>query len=255
MRHLSPYRDEYAEFSLKQASETELGEELAYIDIILLAVLVGFIFWRLWGVLGRREGHEHPTEGFGGRGTPASRRDSAQGTDNVVTMPGARDHAPSTDFSAIAPEGSDLAQGLTEVQLADRFFDPGQFLNGAKQAYEMIVTAFAAGDRRELKPLLADEVYDDFDGALRAREAEGQKVEMTFIGIDDAKITAAEMRGRMAEITVKFVSEVISLTKNDEGIVIEGDPTTVRKVTDIWTFARDTSSNDPNWLLIATDEG
>lgn len=236
--------------SASKGKGKKLGESLAYIDIIVLAGLAAFIIWRLWGVLGRREGHENPTE-FTGR-APASSR---SGNDNVVTMPGAREAATPADFSAIAPEGSALAQGLTEVQLADRHFDPQGFLQGARQAYELIVTAFAVGDRRELRPLLSDEVYADFDGALRAREGEGQKVEMTFIGIDVAKLTAAQMRGRIAEVTVKFVSEVISLTKNADGIVIEGDPTTQRKVTEIWTFSRDTTSSDPNWLLIATDEG
>ena len=229
-----------------------MGDNLAYIDIILLAGLAAFIIWRLWGVLGRREGHENPTDVFGARGAPTGQR---SGNDNVVRMPGAGDGASPTDFGSIAPEGSDLAQGLTEVQLADRNFDPATFIGGARQAYEMIVTAFAAGDRRELRPLLSDEVYDDFDAALHGRESEGQIVEMTFIGVDDARITGAAMRDRMAEITLKFISEIISLTKNSDGIVIEGDPSTQRKVTDIWTFARDTSSTDPNWLLIATDEG
>ena len=241
------------EFSLNRQANwagRKLGDNLAYIDIIVLAGLAAFIAWRLWSVFGRREGHENPTE-FGSRpssGTPT-------GNDNVVPLPGARDMGGPADFNAIAPEGSDLAQGLTEVQLADRTFNPTTFLMGARQAYEMIVTAFAAGDRRELRPLLSDEVYGDFDSALRAREDEGQRVEMTFIGIDDARLTGATMRGRIAEITVKFVSEIISLTKNADGVVIEGDPMTQRKVTEVWTFARDTSSSDPNWLLIATDEG
>ncbi len=229
-----------------------MGSELAYIDILLLAVLAGFIVWRLRGVLGRREGHEQPTSDpfgrrrHGGRGKPNS-------NDNVRHMPGAKSEAQA--FSHIAPEGSALAQGLMEVQLADRQFNVDQFLDGARGAYEMIVTAFAGGDRGALRPLLSDEVYDDFNGALDAREGEGQTVESSFIGLNEARITAAEMRGRMAELTLRFVSELISLTKNADGIVIEGDPSTVRKVTDVWTFARDTSSANPNWLLIATDEG
>jgi predicted lipid-binding transport protein (Tim44 family) len=229
-----------------------LGENVVPIDIIILAALAGFIIWRLWGALGRREGHENPTDAFGGRGAPSSER---TGGDNVVPLPETRDMRGPADLGAFAEEGSDLAHGLTEVRLADRTFDPSGFLGGARQAYEMIVTAFAAGDRAELKPLLSDEVYDDFDHALRAREAEGQRVDMTFIGLDEAELTAAGTRGRMAEVTVKFVSEIVSYTKNADGVVIEGDPTTQRKVTDVWTFARDTSSTDPNWLLVTTDEG
>lgn len=225
---------------------------MAFIDFIVLGGLAAFIIWRLYGVLGRREGHENPTDLFSGRRAPADQRG---GNDNVVQMPGNPDRAVSADLASAAPEGSDLAEALMEVQLADRRFDVSSFVAGARQAYEMIVTAFAAGDRRELRGLLSDEVYDDFDSALRAREDEGQTVETTFIGIDDAEFTAAGMRGRMAEVTIRFVSEIISLTKNNDGVVIEGDPTTIRKVTDVWTFARDTSSTDPNWLLIATDEG
>lgn len=227
-----------------------MGNPLAYIDIILLAVLAGFIIWRLRSVLGRREGHEQPTaDPYTARGS----RSAKGGGDNVVHLPGASSSG--AGFGHIATEGSELAQGLTEVQLADRQFDVDGFLEGARQAYEMIVTAFAAGNRQELRPLLSDEVYDDFDDVIHSRETDGHEVETTFIGIDDAKLKVAGMRGRMAELTVKFVSELISLTKNADGVVIEGDPSTVRKVTDIWTFARDTSSPDPNWLLIATDEG
>ncbi len=223
---------------------------MAY-DIIFIAVLAAFIIWRLYGVLGRREGHEQPTspEPFARRGGSSN--------DNVVPLPGAaqQDANAHEGFGHIAEDGSELAQGLTEISLLDHSFNADQFLQGARGAYEMIVDAFAAGDRKTLRPLLSDEVYGDFDGALHTREMEGQRVETDFIGIEDAKITAAGVRGRVAELTIRFVSELISLTKNSDGIVIEGDPTTVRKVTDIWTFSRDMTSNNPNWLLIATEEG
>ncbi len=221
----------------------------------MLAALAGFIIWRLRGVLGRREGHEQPTtldQRRGGR-RQGGHPNGGSG-DNVLRMPGAANDAAAGGFSHIAPDGSELAQGLTEIQLADRHFNVDGFIEGARGAYEMIVTAFATGDRHALRPLLSDEVYEDFEGALLSRESEGKTVESTFIGINDVKIAAAEMRGRMAELTLRIVSELISLTKNADGIVIEGDPSTVRKVTDIWTFARDTSSANPNWLLIATDE-
>jgi len=230
---------------------------VAYFDILILAGLAAFIIWRLHGVLGRREGHEQPMKPRSADQFGRSDEGASANGDNVVPLPGAasRDANAPEDFSKIAPAGSDLAQGLTEVQLADRGFRADGFLEGARGAYEMIVTAFAGADRRALKPLLSDEVYGDFDSALHNREAEGQRVETTFIGIEDARITGAGMRGKMAELTIRFVSELISLTKNSDGIVIEGDPTTVRKVIDIWTFSRDTSSGNPNWLLIATEEG
>lgn len=222
------------------------------VDIIILAALAGFVIWRLMAAFGTREGHEHPT------GDPFTTRREGRtgarsGKDNVVQMPGTQ--AQPSNFAHVAPEGSPLSQGLMEIQLADRSFSPDTFLSGARQAYEMIVTAFANADRRSLRPLLDDETYDDFDAALRAREQEGQRVEMTFVGLESSRIIEATLRGSIAEVTVKFISEIISLTKNADGIVIEGDPQTVRKVTDVWTFARDTHSTDPNWLLVATDEG
>ncbi len=215
------------------------------LDIIFLIVIVGFIGWKLFGALGTRTGHENPDPLARARhGAP-----KAEGaSDNVVNMPGAKRE------SAAAPPDSAAGQGILAIQLADRSFDPAGFLTGARQAYEMIVESFAEGNRRKLRPLLSDEVYNDFDAALRNREEKQQRIESTFIGIDDAKITSAALNGTWAEVVVKFVSEIISVTKNADGAVIEGDPTSVRKVTDIWTFSRDTRSSDPNWVLIATDE-
>ncbi|MBN4046589.1 Tim44 domain-containing protein, partial [bacterium AH-315-P15] len=215
-----------AKFSLNGRGQSELDGQLPFIDILVLAALAGFIIWRLRGVLGRREGHEQPNPNpFGGRrqSRKRGRREGGSG-DNVVPLPGAENDAAAAKFEHIAPQGSELAHGLTEVQLADRQFDVDGFLSGARQAYEMIVTAFAGGDRPALRPLLSDEVYGDFDSALDARESEGQTVESTFIGLNEAELTGAEMRGHMAELTIRFVSELISLTKNTEGVVIEGDP-------------------------------
>lgn len=216
------------------------------LDYIILAAVIGFIWWRLFAVLGRRTGHENTNlDPLGSR----SRTGTAPAKDNVVNMPGTAREA-----DTAAPAGK-AGQGILDIQLADRNFNPAQFLGGAKQAYEMIVTAFAEGNRRDLRSLLSDEVFDDFDRAIRAREDAGQRVESTFIGIEDAAIAGAELNsGRYAEVTVKFVSEMITVTKNSDGAVIEGDPTTARKVTDIWTFSRDTKSADPNWVLISTDE-
>ncbi|MCC2113637.1 MAG: Tim44 domain-containing protein, partial [Hyphomicrobiales bacterium] len=117
----------------------------------------------------------------------------------------------------------------------------------------MIVTAFAEGDRRTLKQLLSREVFDGFVGAIADRESRGGTVESTFIGIDKAEIVEAEMRGRTANITVRFVSQLISATRDKSGAVIDGDPNAIADVTDIWTFSRDTNSRDPNWKLVATE--
>jgi predicted lipid-binding transport protein (Tim44 family) len=138
---------------------------------------------------------------------------------------------------------------------ADPKFDAKHFVTGARSAYEMIVTAFAEGDRRALKDLLSRDVYDGFDGAITDREKKGNKVETRFVAIESADITGAEMRGRSAQVTVRFVSQLVSVTRDAQGVVVDGNPDKVTDVTDVWTFARDASSRDPNWKLVATEGG
>ncbi|HLF21451.1 MAG TPA: Tim44/TimA family putative adaptor protein, partial [Aestuariivirga sp.] len=144
--------------------------------------------------------------------------------------------------------------GLERLAKTDPQFSPKSFIDGARIAYEMIVDAFARGDKTALKPLLARDVYDGFAKAIDAREAEGQKLESRFVGIDKAEFAAVDLNGKRAAITVKFVSELISATLSKSGAVIEGDPKQVREIADVWTFERDVGSRDPNWKLAATDE-
>src|SRR6185295_5055213 len=122
-------------------------------------------------------------------------------------------------------------------------------------AYEMIVTAFAHGDRDTLQHLLSDEVYATFEKAIKGREAKKERVEFTFLALKSARITAADMKGRTADVTVTFESEVMMAGYDPDGALIEGDPKTPREVTEVWTFARDTQSGDPNWMLVATASG
>ena len=126
------------------------------------------------------------------------------------------------------------------------------FLKGARAAYEIIVTAFAEGNRKTLKDLLSREVYDGFAGAISERESRGEQIDQSFVGIKSADIVEAELKNGMAQVTVKFVSELISATRDKAGEVIAGDPKRIKEVTDIWTFAREVASRDPNWKLIAT---
>src|SRR5665213_2942076 len=138
---------------------------------------------------------------------------------------------------------------------ADGNFDHKHFLAGARAAYEMIVNAFAEGDRRTLKNLLSREVYDGFEAAITEREKRGETVESRFVSIDNAEITAAELRGRTAQLTVRFQSKLVSVTRDKDGNAIDGSADKVTDVTDVWTFARDLSSRDPNWKLVATEAG
>jgi predicted lipid-binding transport protein (Tim44 family) len=137
----------------------------------------------------------------------------------------------------------------------DKSFDVKQFIAGARAAYEMIVTAYATGDRRSLKGLLEREVYDGFDAIIRQRETRGETVETRFVSIDASEIINAQLRGKMAHLTLRFVSQLVSATRNRNGNVIDGSADTVTSVTDIWTFARDVTSRDPNWKLVATEGG
>jgi predicted lipid-binding transport protein (Tim44 family) len=227
--------------------------------IIFLALAV-FIFLRLRSVLGQRTGRERPPY------DPYSPRDAMRGAtnDNVVTLPGrAGDTAqkpvetadPAERWKGIAETGSALATGLDSIAREDKTFDVKHFIAGARAAYEMIVLAYAEGDRRMLKNLLAREVYEGFEAAIRERETKGETVESRFVAIDKSDIAGAELRGRTAQITVRFVSQLISVTRNKAGNAIEGNPEKVTDVTDVWTFARDLSSRDPNWKLVATEAG
>ncbi|HSZ75251.1 MAG TPA: Tim44/TimA family putative adaptor protein [Rhizomicrobium sp.] len=216
-----------------------------FLEIVILAAIAAVILFRLYTVLGRRTGTERtPQERYGltGPGQPG---------DNVVTLPDrARVAAPSADSAA-----DPAARGLLDIKLADRNFETEHFLSGARSAYEIIVTAFAAGERVKLKPLLNDEVYAAFDSVIHSHEEKHEKVSFTFVGFSDVKIVHAEMKDRTAEITVSFAAKYISTTAKEDGEVVDGDPKNVREVTDIWTFARDTGARDPNWTLIATSGG
>ncbi|MBU4531774.1 MAG: Tim44/TimA family putative adaptor protein [Hoeflea sp.] len=212
------------------------------------------IFVQLRSVLGKRTGHERPP-----RDQMARRDQAAEGMDDpkVVTLPRrGRDAADTDAFAAVdayAEPGSELNKGLREVVTADPTFDPKEFVAGATTAYEMIVSAFAEGDRKTLKGLLSREVYDGFVAAIDEREKRGEVVRSNFVGIEKSSIIQAEMKGAEANITLRIVSQLISATLDKDGEVIEGDLVEVTDVNDVWTFARDTRSRDPNWRLIATE--
>ncbi len=158
-------------------------------------------------------------------------------------------------WAGVAAVGSPVAAGLDAIFAADPTFEGKHFLAGARAAYEMIVNAYAEGDRRTLKNLLSREVYDGFESAINEREKRGELVESRFVAIDKAEITSAEQRQRTAQITVRFVSQIVSVTRDKTGKVIDGNPDKVSDITDVWTFARDTTSRDPNWKLVATEAG
>lgn len=235
----------------KRGELAAMDEGLQFLDIIFFAMVAGFIFLRLRSVLGRRTGEERPP--------PEAQRNMedkrSDDSNNVIAMP---DRAVSPPKAEERPDPIDewqgdesVKDGLRNIVKADGSFEPTYFLDGARQAYEMIVMAFAAGDRDTLQNLLSEDVFADFAAAVSEREESGNQMDTRITQIDSTDIIEADMNGRVAEVTVKFVSEMISVIKDGDGEVV-GEPPREQTVTDIWTFARDTSSRDPNWHLIET---
>lgn len=225
-----------------------------FVTIFFLVAAV-VIFLQLRNVLGRRTGNEKPPF------DPYSRRESTEqvpGPDRgkVVTLPrrdGSEGEEGYSEVDAISPAGTPLNTSLRRVMDADPSFNPKEFVNGAKMAYEMIVVAFADGDRKTLKNLLSREVYEGFDAAIAEREGKGEVVKSNFVGIEKADIVSAEVKSQEVNITVRIISQLISATYDKAGALIDGDAESVAEVNDLWTFARDTRSRDPNWKLIATE--
>jgi predicted lipid-binding transport protein (Tim44 family) len=213
--------------------------------IVAAAMVAGIILFRLYTVLGRRTGNERER---------LSRLDRASGNpgDSVAAL--SDRNRLRSDTGATRPL-DDVEQALMDIKLADRTFETDHFISGAKKAHELIVTAFAKGDRETLRPLLNDEVRETFESAMKSREAQGESVKFTLVGYKDVKIVHASLKGRIAEVTVSFGVQFISSTAKADGTVVEGDPAAVRDVTDIWTFSRDLRGSDPNWTLVATSGG
>ncbi|MBI5261885.1 MAG: Tim44 domain-containing protein [Bradyrhizobium sp.] len=225
--------------------------------IIFLALAV-FIFLRLRNVLGQRTGNERPPFDRAARNALQGAQDK-----NIVSIPGkvidqpppppTAEAMPPTDrWKGVAEPDSALAQGLDAIVEKDSSFDPRHFVSGSRGAYEMIVLAFANGDRRALRDLLSSEVFESFDAAIKEREKAEQKTETRFVSIDKAELVSAELRDRTAQLTVRFVSQMISVTRDKAGNIVDGSPDKVADITDVWTFARDITSRDPNWKLVGT---
>jgi len=227
------------------------------ITTVVFAILAIFVLYKLKSVLGTRTGEERPPF------DPFSRRGSADGKtsipggapeSNVIRMPGVGRPAPASSeerWGVLAD--ADAFAGLDAIAAADPAFDGKAFVDGARSAYELIVTSFARGDRDVLRGLLAPDVFESFSGAIGAREAQGEKVETTFVSIDTTTIADAHLREGTAQITVRFASKLISITRDRTGAIIDGGSDKILDVIDVWTFARQAGAKDPNWKLVATE--
>jgi len=242
--------------------EVNIMHEPLDITTIIFALLAIFVVWKLRSVLGTRTGEEKPpSDWFFRRGRTPLRTPSGEAESNIIHLPGADTRAvpPKADANAadkwkdVAEPGSELWRGLDAIFAVDPSFTTSSFLSGAKAAYEMIVSAFAAGDRRSLQNLLAPEVYENFAAAIASRESRGEKIETTFVSMDEAKLAEAHVRERLAQITVRFSAKLITATHDRNGTLIDGSPDKVVDMNDLWTFVRDTGSRDPNWKLVATE--
>ncbi|WP_310497315.1 Tim44/TimA family putative adaptor protein [Sandarakinorhabdus sp.] len=207
-----------------------MSDGSSWVEIVLLAMLAAFIGLRLVSVLGKRTGQERPIGDSSPRAVPevvpAVTRDASRAPRSIAALPAGTDAA--------------LAPALQAVANVDANFEPQRFVDGAKAAYAVILEAFWAGDTGAMEGLVSDEVQENFDSAIQARD--GSKLKNRLIGLDAAAITAAELVGQMAEVTVRFVARV----------TMAGAAPML--TTDIWTFSRHVTSRDPAWLLIATDD-
>ena len=187
-----------------------------YIDIILLAMIAGFIFLRLRGILGKKTGFEE-------------------------------------DLPSSFPQEANEIKSQT-IQNSENFDENAkqEFLKGAKIAYETIITNFSNGKLKDIKSLLDKNVYQQFDDAIRDREVKRLSSETTFIGINSAEIKEHQQNKNMLEVTIEFVSEIISCVKDKDNKIVSGDPEKIKKVLDTWKFSKDSRSSNPNWLLIDT---
>jgi predicted lipid-binding transport protein (Tim44 family) len=219
--------------------------DFQYIDIILFAMIAAFLVLRLRSVLGRRTGNERRRDLFPRRPTTFS--------DKVAMPENANKTAPLSPVAAKPPDV--VAEGVNRIRRADPGFDPAQFLEGARIAFEMVVSAFATGDKATLRPLLSDGVYQPFAQSIDERVAAKETTETRDLKLDDAEIVEADTAGRAARVTVKLVSHQITVTRAMDGSIVDGDPDHPVEKTDYWTFARDTRSSDPNWMLVATSSG
>ena len=222
-----------------------MGAFQQYFDIILFAMIAAFLVLRLRSVLGRRTGNERRRDLFVRRAAPAA--------DKVATLtePG---KGASPAIVAAPPAGA-VADGFERIRRADPSFDPSQFIEGLRAAFEMIVLGFAKGDKATLRTLLSDEVFQPFAAAIDERVGAKETLETRITRLDSIDIVEADLIGQMAQVTAKIISHQVNVTRAMDGSIVDGDPENPIEKTDDWTFARDTRSNDPNWALIATGSG
>ena len=216
-----------------------------HLDILIFAAIAAFLIYRLKTVLGTRHGDERQ------RPNPFAVNDTA--APRPLEAPKAEVlKKPVKLIDYISNKDGRIDAGLDEIAAVDRNFDVNDFMEGAKSAFAMIVTAYSEGRRDDLQPLLSPKLYADFEAGIAAREAAGHIAETTIHRIKSARIVEAHLGGTMAYVTVDYDVEQTTVTRDQTGAVVEGNPDRIASIEDIWTFTRDTRSSNPNWILIET---
>jgi len=219
---------------------------------VIFALVALFVAWKLRSVLGMRQDSDRPGElaaplrrAPGPASAPVAQPDTAPST--VVSL------APAERWKGVAEPDPAVWSGLDAISAADRSFAPDAFLAGARGAYDMVVHAFAAGDSDALKSLMSPEAFANFESAIHARADAGHTMSTTVVSIDKASIVGARLLGATAQLQVRFSAKLASVTRDTQNEVVDGSPDTVAEHIDVWTFARDVRSRDPNWQLTATE--
>lgn len=218
----------------------------AVIQLLVLAGIAVFLILRLRSVLGTRDGFE--------RRRVAAPRDERPTRPEVMTIED--DTKDDTDITDHVERDSDSARAMAEMKLVEPEFSVGDFLEGARGAYEMILMSFERGDIDSIAPFLGDEVYQTFVDVVGEREDQGLSIDAKFVGIREVTLSEARFYQTTgdAEITVRFVAELTSTVRNSAGEIVEGNPNEIRRQKDVWTFMRRMGVSDPNWKLVATCE-
>ncbi|MCL6283501.1 Tim44/TimA family putative adaptor protein [Ruegeria sp. 2012CJ41-6] len=212
------------------------------IQLLVLAGIAIFLILRLRSVLGTREGFEKP---------PVTQQPDGRSKRDFEVIEGGPDH----DITDHVDEGSDAADALAAMKRIEPAFSVGEFVQGARGAYEMIVMGFEHGNLKEIEPFLAEEVFDTFVSVVAAREDQGLTIESEFVGVRETSVANVtfDKDTNLAQISMRFVGELTSVVRNSDGEIVEGNPNTIKRQKDTWTFARSMGTDDPNWLLVATD--
>jgi predicted lipid-binding transport protein (Tim44 family) len=220
---------------------------------VIFALVALFVAYKLRSVLGMRQDSERQTGGLLAPlrrvpAPPAAPVVQPDGAASVVAPPPAPDR-----WKGVAEPEPAVWSGLDAIAAADRSFSPQTFLSGARVAYDMVVHAFAAGDSATLRNLMTPEAFANFDNAIQNRAASSQTMTTTVVSIDDATVVGAQLEAATAQIRVRFAAKLASVTRDAQGAVVDGSPSAVADHIDLWTFARDIRSRNPNWMLTATE--